>query len=306
MKLASKSAALLIATSLLGAAGAARAQPAPGPLVVHTIKAGKLYWVEGGGGNSGIVIGDAGVVVIDAKINADAGRALVAEVAKLTPKPITHVIETHSDGDHVNGIAGFPAGVKIIAHVNNRNDQIVVPLLAVAEVDGGKCKPPQDRLPNLLVYKDKVSTTLDGERIELLHSGPAHTTGDLVVYLPAYKVVFAGDILTTNVLIHPEKNGSFDGWFRTANAMLALDASTYVPGHAKEPDTKAMLRQRIADMQATRGKIDALVEQGKTLAEVKAAMSDPPKDTIGCRGVPYPSLTWIEYQDRTGRAAELK
>jgi glyoxylase-like metal-dependent hydrolase (beta-lactamase superfamily II) len=283
------------------------AQPAAAPaLVVRPIKEGKLYWVEGGGGNSGVIIGDRGVIVIDAKITPEAGRALVAEVAKLTPKPITHLIETHGDGDHVNGVVAFPAGVKIIAHVNNRDEQLAQPMLASVEVDGGKCLPPKDRAPDMIVYNDRVSTTLDGEPVVLLHYGPAHTSGDLMVYLPEEKVVFTGDILTSNVLIHPEKGGSLDGWFRTAKALLALDATAYVPGHAAQPDTKAMLARRIADLQASRDKVRAMLAQGKSLAETKAAMGDPPKDSIGCRGMPYPSVTWTEYQDGLARSQELK
>jgi glyoxylase-like metal-dependent hydrolase (beta-lactamase superfamily II) len=305
MAISSRFTAALAATALAATAGPAAAQQAL-PLTTHTIKEGKLYWVEGGGGNSGIIIGDKGVVLIDAKINAEAGRALVAEVARLTPKPITHVIETHSDGDHVNGIAGFPAGVRVIAHVNNWNDQIVVPLMASVEVGGGKCIPPPDRLPDMLVYNDRVSTTLDGEKIGLYNFGPAHTTGDLIVYLPAYRVAFTGDILTFNVLIHPEKNGSLEGWFRTMRGLLGLDATTFVPGHGKEPDTRLMLQKRVADIQASRDKVGALADQGKSLAEIKVAMGDPPKDAPGCRGLPYPSLTWVEYYEHANRKAELK
>ena len=307
MAAASKLASVLLGCALVCAGSAAKAQaPAAAPLVVHAIKDGKLYWVEGGGGNSGIIIGQTGVVVIDTKTTSAAAQALIAEVAKLTPKPITHVIETHSDGDHVNGVVAFPPSVKVIAHVNNRREQIAEPLFAAVEVDGGKCLPPQDRLPNMLVFKDKVSTTLDGERVELLHFGPAHTTGDLVVYLPAYKVAFTGDLLTSNVLIHAEKHGSFEGWFKSAQGLLALDATQYVPGHAPKPDNKAELRRRVADLQAKRDKVDALVAQGKSLAEVKLAMGDPPTDAIGCRGIPFPSLGWTEYQAATARVLELK
>ena len=305
MTLAPKFLSGLTVCGLAFACSAATAQPAP-PLTVHTIKEGKLYWVEGGGGNSGVLIGDKGVVVIDAKISPEAGKALVAEIAKLTPKPITHVIETHSDGDHINGAVAFPDGVKIIAHVNNRNEQIIEPLFATVEIGGGKCLPPLDRLPNQLIFKEKVSTTLDGERVVFYHFGPAHTTGDLIVDLPAYKVAFAGDIITFNVLVHPEKHGSFDGWFKTAKGLLALDATTYIGGHAAEPDTKDTLRQRIADLQARRDKIDAMIDQGKSLEDIKTAMGDPATDRPGCRGIPYPPISWIEYQDRKGHAAELK
>ena len=297
--------AAVIACSLLTVTAARAQAPAPVALTVHAVKDGKVYWIEGGGGNSGVIIGDSGVLVIDAKISPEAGKALIDAVAKLTPKPITHLIETHSDGDHINGSVAFPASVKVVAHVNNLKEQIIEPLFASVEVGGGKCLPPVDRLPTVLVQDDKLATTLDGEKVEFHHFGPAHTTGDLIVYLPAYKVAFTGDILTANVLVHPEKHGSFAGWFKTARGLLDLPATTYIPGHAAQPDTKAMLRQRIADLQSQKDRIDAMVRAGKTLAEVKAAMGDGP-DRPGCRGIPYPSVAWDEYQDETQRLQSLK
>src|ERR1700748_2864194 len=104
----------VVALALLSLCHQSIAQERMVPITVHSIKEGKLYWVEGpSGGNSGIIIGDTGVIVIDVKTTPDAGAKLVEEVAKLTPKPITHVIETHSDGDHIGGIVSFPAGIKI-------------------------------------------------------------------------------------------------------------------------------------------------------------------------------------------------
>jgi cyclase len=279
---------------------------APLQLTVHSIKDGKLYWVEGAGGNSGIIIGDKGVIVIDAKTTPAAGKQLVQEVAKLTQKPITHVIITHSDGDHVNGLAGFPDGVKIIAHVNNKVEQQSVYQYAAVEIDGGKCLPPRDRFPNSLVFKERTRTVIDGEALELYYFGPAHTSGDLIVYLPADKLVFTGDIVTNNVLIHPEKNGSFDNWFHVANSMLALNADHYLGGHAKELDTKDTLRKRIADYQATRDKVNTMVDAGQSLSEVKAAMGDPPNDASGCRGIPYQSLAETAYHARENQRQELK
>ena len=77
--------------------------PAPAPLMVHQLKP-NVYWIEGGGGNSGVIIGDKGVIVIDAKTTPAGGKELLDNVAKITPKPVTTVILTHSDGDHVNGL----------------------------------------------------------------------------------------------------------------------------------------------------------------------------------------------------------
>jgi glyoxylase-like metal-dependent hydrolase (beta-lactamase superfamily II) len=290
---------------MMTAAGDAQERAAPA-LTVHAIKDGKLYWVEGGGGNSGIVIGDKGVVVIDAKTTQQAGAELVAEVAKLTPKPITDVILTHSDGDHVNGLAGFPDGLKIIAHENNKMEQMAVYQFAAVEVGGGKCLPPANRLPNVIIFKDKVSTTIDGERFVIHHFGPAHTNGDLIVELPAYKVAFTGDIITSTVLVHPEKSGRFDGWFTNARGLLGLNVDSYVGGHAKELDTKESLRKRVAGYQAVRDKVEQLADAGKSLAEVKTEMGDPAKDPSGCRGIPYLSLPNVAFDEHSDRQSELK
>jgi len=86
----------------------------PQGLTTHKLK-DNVYWFEGGGGNTGVIIGTNGVIIIDAKTTAMAGKQIIDEVAKITPKPITHVILTHSDGDHVNGLASFPKGLTIVA-----------------------------------------------------------------------------------------------------------------------------------------------------------------------------------------------
>jgi glyoxylase-like metal-dependent hydrolase (beta-lactamase superfamily II) len=294
---------------------AAQAQPASGPapaaaatasMTTHAIKPGKLYWVEGGGGNSGVIIAAQGVILVDAKISAETGSQLVAEVAKLTSKPITHVILTHSDGDHVNGLAGMPAGLKIIAHVNNKAELLATHRFATVEVGGGRCLPPLDRLPNQIVATPKVAVNLAGEPVVLHYFGAAHTAGDLVVELPRDRVAFVGDLITSNVLVHPEKSGSLAGWFANARAILALPAQAYIGGHATKPDTKVSLRERMTAYQAIRDKVAPLVDSGMTLAEVKRAVGDPEKDPSGCRGIPFPSVAEVEFNERTDRNQQLR
>lgn len=291
---------------LTGAAAALMGQAPPPALTVHTVVEGKLYWVEGGGGNSGVVIGDTGVILIDAKTTPDAGRALIAEVAKLTPKPVTHVILTHSDGDHVNGLAGMQDGLTIIAHAANKAELLAVYQFAKVEVNGGSCLPPANRIPNRIVFNNLVQTIIDGVPIVLRHFAPAHTGGDLVVEIPKYRFAFVGDLITTSVLIHPEKAGTFEGWFATARGLLKMPVEAYLGGHAKTIDTKATLTKRRDEYAAIKGKVDPLVDSGKTLGDIKTAMGDPAKDPSGCRGIPYPSLVEVEFNARTGRNNELK
>jgi glyoxylase-like metal-dependent hydrolase (beta-lactamase superfamily II) len=287
-------------------AGVGQPPAGPPPMRVQPIREGRVYWVSGGGGNSGVVIGDNGVVVIDAKITEGAAKEMLAAIGTITPKPVTHVILTHSDGDHVNGLAGFPAGVAIIAHVNNRNEQRATFLNAAVEVDGGRCLPPADRLPTQVVTAGRVVTRIHGVNFALLHLGPAHTSGDLVVQLPDDRVAFTGDLITNNVLVHAEKAGSLDGWFTSARGLLALDVDSYVGGHAAALDTKVSLQKRVGDYQAQRDRVLALMKEGKTLAEVKAAAGDPPKNASGCRGIPYLSFAEVSFHSQNDKVQEVK
>jgi len=266
------------------------------PFTVHQLKP-NVYWVEGGGGNSGVIVGDKGVIVVDAKVSAAGGKELLDDIAKITPKPVTTVILTHSDGDHVNGLASFPAGITIIAHENNKKEQVA----AIAK--GGRGAPPADRLPTQLVTKDKEDLKIDGVKIELHHWAPAHTSGDLVVYLPDERVVFTGDIIATQFpdpLIHLEKNGSSEGWIKTAKGIVGLNADEFVPGHGMLQG-KADIQKRLTDTEAKRAKIKELVAQGKSLDEIRTAVGDPPPAPAGGRGPNFASFTTVVYEELTGK-----
>jgi cyclase len=257
-----------------------------------------VYWVSGGGGNSGIIIGTTGVIVIDAKTTPASGTALLGEIAKLTPKPVAHVILTHSDGDHVNGLASFPAGVTVIAH-EGAKDEMETALRA-----GGRGAPPADHMPSQAIGGTGQNLTIDGVTLELHHWAPAHTSGDLVVYLPARRIVFTGDIIATNrpdPLIHLEKNGSSAGWISTVQGILGLDADRFVPGHG-DLQTKSDIQARLASATRKREQIAALVKQGKSLDEIRAAVGDPaPAAAGGGRGGGFASFTEVVYRELSGR-----
>ena len=287
----------VLSVSVLAAIASAQG-PAPAPLMVHQLKP-NVYWIEGGGGNSGVIIGDKGVIVVDAKTTAAQGKELLEDIAKITPKPVTTVILTHSDGDHVNGLASFPTGITIIAHENNKKEQ------EAALAAGGRGAPPAGHLPTQTISKSKEDLKIDGVKVEVLHWAPAHTSGDLVVFLPAEKIVFTGDIITTqpDALIHLEKHGSSEGWVTTAKGVAALNADQFVPGHG-DVMTKAAVQKKATDVAAKRAKIVALVKQGKSLEEIKTAVGDPPPaQGKGGRGPAFASFTDVVYQELTKKGA---
>jgi cyclase len=272
-------------------AAVAFAQPGAQPLTVKMLTK-NVYVAEGGGGNSGIIIGDNGVIVIDAKTTPASGMEVVDEVKKLTDKPITTVILTHSDADHVNGLAAFPKGLTIIAHANNKMEQ------EQAIAAGGRGAPPKDYLPTQVVTKMRESDTIDGVKMTLIHIAPAHTSGDLAIYLPDENMVFTGDLVATTLpdpLIHLQKHGTSQGWIDFVSALTKLDANTYVPGHG-DPQTKAQVEARLKNAEMKRAKIVSLVKQGKSLDEVKSALGEG----APAAGAPrFPSFTQTTYEELT-------
>src|ERR1700722_3856481 len=220
----------------------ARARQQPQALKVTKVK-DNVYWIQGGvGSNDGVIVGTTGVIVVDTKSTVDSEKGVIAEIAKITPKNVNTVIVTHSDNDHVNGLAAFPAGLTIIAQENCKKEM---------EASAGSRNPaPQDRLPTK-TYNKTDNLTIDGVRLRLYHWAPGHTSGDTVVYLPDEKIVFGGDLLVTNrpdTGIHPEKNGSAAGWIKNAKGMIALNAHTYLTGHG-DMMTRADVQKKLALIQ---------------------------------------------------------
>jgi glyoxylase-like metal-dependent hydrolase (beta-lactamase superfamily II) len=296
----------LLAASLafIMVGGAAFAQMAPpnpnAPLTFKPLKGG-VYWVEGGISNTGFVVGDTGVVVIDAQMFIPGAKTVLAEIAKITPRPVNTLILTHSDPDHINGLPAYPLGMTIIAQENTKTDMQA----ALADPHPNFTAPSpamKDYLPTKLVH-DRERLVLDGVPMQLLHVAPAHTDGDLVIYLPRQRIVFAGDLLTPAVGaypgIHLNKHGSSLGWIQSVKAIAALDADVFISGHG-DPQTKAEVLARIKVAEDRRALIKTLVDQHKSLAELKAALNEPPPTGAPAR---FPTFTETTYQELTAGQA---
>lgn len=269
----------------------ARAQQQPQPLKVTKVK-GNVYWIQGGvGSNDGVIVGATGVIVVDTKSTVDSEKGVIAEIAKITPKTVNTAIITHSDNDHVGGLAAFPAGLTIIAQENCKKEM---------EASANTRNPaPQDRLPTK-TYNKTDKLTIDGVRIRLYHWAPGHTSGDTVVYLPDDKIVFGGDLLVTNrpdIGIHPEKNGSVAGWIENAKGILSLDADTYLTGHG-DMMTKADVQKKLDFIQDKYNKVKSMVAQGKSLDEIKMSFGESTAPARpNANGVTPVTLTELIYNE---------
>jgi len=283
----------------VAALSVAAQQQAP-PLKVAKIR-DNVYWTQGGdGGNTGIIVGTTGVIVVDTKTTVASSKEVQAEIAKITPKRVETIILTHSDGDHANGVAGFAPGLTIIAQENAKKE--------MEDSAGTRGAYPQDRLPTKTIARD-ATMTIDGVRVRLLHWAPGHTSGDLVVYFPDERVVFAGDLMTYpnrpdiaaitgGALIHIDKHGSAAGLIENLKGMAALKADTYVTGHG-DLMSKDDVKNRLAFVQDKWNKVKTMVAQGKSVEEVKTAVgeSSPPKGTRGPVPAPAQTLSEVMYNE---------
>ncbi len=252
-----------------------RGLPAPPKI---TDFGGGVYGAQGGavGANTAFIVGTDGVFVFDLFEHRYATNDLRDEIAKITPKPVTHIIFSHSNPDHVNGIFGFPRGLTIISQKNTAwKMEAIFHYLR----DGER----QHYLPTHTVDK-RADLKIHGVNITLLHWAPAHTDGDLVGYLPDQKFAFIGD-LGTGKNVHLEDLGSTEGAIETLKGIIALDADTYLRGHGDHL-TKAQLQESLAEVIADRAKIVQLFEAGKSLDEAEKEMGETGPVVGGGRNVP--------------------
>ncbi len=268
-KLTLGSAALIAFASV---AASAMAQDQPPPMTVVKIK-NNVYWAhdpnfgQGTGSNNGFIIGKKGVILVDTKTTQDAEKVVIAEIAKVTPLTVNTIFITHSDGDHVNGLASFPDGVTIVAQDNCKKE--------MTESVSTRNPAPQNRLPTR-TYDKTDKMTVDGIHVRLYHWGPGHTSGDAVYYFPDQKIVFGGDLLISNrpeIFIHPAKGGTVAGWIENAKGILTLKADTYLTGHG-EKMTREDVQKKLDQTVDKYNKVKDMVAQGKSLDDIKKSFGE--------------------------------
>jgi cyclase len=253
-----------------------------------------IYQVKGGrGANAGVIIGQKEIMVIDAKMNEDSAKQMLAEIKKISDVPITVLALTHSDGDHVDGITAFPADIKIFAQEETKR--------YLEE----EFKDPKQRayLPRITTFTSGgPEYDLGGRKVQLLYFGPAHTSGDIVVFIPKEKVAFLGDLYFAgrDPLVHRHKNGNSFGLVKALQSVLALDAETFLSGHA-DSATRADVEELIQSIQEKQARIKTLIAEGKSLDEVKKEFGVreqvPPPQPGRPRFLSLPEVIWLELMD---------
>jgi glyoxylase-like metal-dependent hydrolase (beta-lactamase superfamily II) len=226
-------------------------QPAPAFTLVKV--ADDLYDIDGGGaGNVGVYVTDEGAIVIDDKFEQHYDE-IMANVRKVTDKPVKYVINTHHHGDHSGGNAKMlAAGVEILQHKNAREQMV------------------KGKMPGIprIAFADEAQVVLGGKEVIARHLGRGHTNGDSVVFFPARRTIQTGDLMAgTTPLIDYPGGGSLAEWAKTLDAILKYDFDTVIPGHgavAKKADLQKY-RDNVVKLQT---EVRQQIRAGKSKDEV--------------------------------------
>jgi glyoxylase-like metal-dependent hydrolase (beta-lactamase superfamily II) len=272
-----------------------------GDLHVQQVQ-GRVYMISGAGSNVAVQLGDEAVVVVDTGTAAMADKVL-AEIRKLSSKPIEFVMNTSADADHTGGNGTIAkAGAKLSGADSNKttanagqvsDGASIVGYINVLNrmVDSGG-KPGGSPKENWVTdpYDSSNWKVFNDEPIILYHAPAAHTDGDSFIFFRRSDVVSVGELFVPSrfPVIDEEKGGSIDGIIDALTTIIDdvlvprenEEGGTYViPGRGRICDRTDIVNYR--DMLAIiRARIADLVKKGKTLQEVKDA-----KPTLGFDGL---------------------
>jgi len=291
-------------------------QPKPAPMSRYeTVKLGEGVFAflspESNGamvtGNSLVVIGDDGVLVVDSGHFPSLTAQQIAQIKQWTKLPVRFLVNTHWHPDHNagNGLyqKAFP-GIQIVSTAATRDAiEHVLPKKEVSEEqiagyeeaarrgthkDGKPYEPEERRYiekvaaeltafrPELkaaehalptTTFQDGMTVYLGKREIQILFIGRGNTSGDALVYVPDAKLLATGDLLVSPV---PYPFGSFIGeWIGVLKKIQAMDAATILPGHGPVMHDKNFLNLTVELLQATKEKADAGAKQGLSLEETR-------------------------------------
>jgi glyoxylase-like metal-dependent hydrolase (beta-lactamase superfamily II) len=228
--------------------------------------------------NTGVIIGDDAVMVIDTQATPVMARDVIAKIRSVTDKPIRYVVLSHYHAVRVLGASAYGAD-QIIASQDTRD--------LIVERGEQDYKSEYERFPRLfqavdsipgltwpnITFKGEMTVWMGKTEVKLLQLGRGHTKGDTVAWLPAEKVLFSGDLVEYNATPYTG-DAYLTEWPQTLDRVAALGAERLVPGRGDALTTPATVK---AALDGTRAFVTQMYESvkagraaGKPLKQVYA------------------------------------
>jgi glyoxylase-like metal-dependent hydrolase (beta-lactamase superfamily II) len=239
------------------------------------IGTGLYAYTAEGDPNSGVIIGDDSVMVIDAQATPVMAEDLIARVAKITDKPIKYVLLTHYHAVRVLGASAFK-GADIMASDVTRG---LVGERGKQDMDSEIGRFPRlfravESIPGLtwpnITFPDEVSVWLGRREVRIMHIGRGHTAGDVIAVVPDAGVVFSGDLVEYKSACYCG-DAHFTDWPTTLDHLAELQANALVPGRGAALTTPQLVREGIemtSDFLSTLyGSVKESVAKGRSLKD---------------------------------------
>ena len=243
-----------------------------GKVTAETLGDG-FHVLFGVGGNIAVSIGQDGTMLVDDQFPRMMDRIDDA-LAALGSKGVDFAVNTHWHFDHAEGnLTLGPRGTWLVSQANSRAmmaDPHVVNLVDLKYLQ----QPYPLAARPVITYDERMQFHFNSEQVDLVHFGPAHTTGDTAVFFRGRNAVHLGDVFNNSgyPFIDADNGGSIEGIIRFCSAVRAElnEVSTVIPGHGPITDYQALV-DYIDMLSVVRDRIRGMIEGGKSLEEALAA-----------------------------------
>ena len=254
-------------------------------ITTETVAPG-LHVLFGVGGNVAVSIGEQGVLAVDDQFPAMIPKIRGA-IRALGAGEVDFVVNTHWHFDHADGnpLLGRSGSV-IIAQANSRKMMLDEQLINLVNALVEQPPYPPEGLP-AITFDDRMQLHFNGQRIDLLHFGSAHTTGDTAVVFRGHNAVHMGDVFSNwgYPFVDADNGGGLDGIILFCEAVLneIREDTVVIPGHGPIA-TYADLEEYTSMLRTIRERVAVLIADGATLDELIAAK--PSAEWDGVEGDP--------------------
>ena len=231
-----------------------------------------FYVLFGVGGNIGVSIGEQGVLIVDDQFPQMMPK-IKAKIAELGGGDIDFAVNTHWHFDHAEGnLTLGPEGTWVVSQSNSRDMMAESHIINLVAMQYEQQAYPEDAKA-VITYDDRMQFHFNGEQIDLVHYGPAHTTGDTAVIFRGVNAVHFGDVFNAGYpFIDADNGGEIEGMIAFCSAVLdEIDSNTHViPGHGPVSDYDGLVHY-IHMLTTVRGRLAGMIAEGLSLEEIAAA-----------------------------------
>jgi glyoxylase-like metal-dependent hydrolase (beta-lactamase superfamily II) len=266
---------------LCASSAPAVAQPNQPPVAVKKVADDLYFFFDYAGSNSVFLVTDDGVLVIDTRQHPRAGQELIAEIRKVTDKPIRFVVNSHFHGDHTFGNAAFQAaGAQFIAQAQTprimQNVQAKEMARRQAYFKSHNYDPNEVKLVlPAITFENSMTLWLGGREVQLMYLGPGQQDGDTFVYFPHARTLFTPGSFATRNVPNMAFTTSVENWINLLDRVAAMDnVDRILPAHG-DLATRADVKEFAAMLRDEYTTVKAAADRGVSLEEAQRMLTFP-------------------------------